>query len=94
MAGEGGTGGWAGHMHTEVHGMTGHRDLLYGTENSAQYPVIIHVGEESERTDVCVCMTGSLCCAAEVNTTLQINATAINLKERFINKPPVLRGRL
>ena len=32
--------------------------------------VMIYVGEESERMDICICMTGSLCCAAEIITTL------------------------
>ena len=32
----------------------GNRDLLYSTENSTQYPVIIYVGKESEREEICV----------------------------------------
>ena len=46
------------------------RNQLYTTENSAQYSVIIHVGKESERIDMCMCMTGSLCCTAEIITAL------------------------
>ena len=30
------------------------RDLLYNTENSTQYSVIIYVGKESEREWICV----------------------------------------
>ena len=44
-----GLGVWDWHMHTEVYGMIGKQDLLYSTENSTQYSMIIHVGKESER---------------------------------------------
>ena len=38
-------------------------DLLYSTENS--------MGKESEKKmDVCICITESLCCTPETNTTL------------------------
>ena len=40
-------------MHTELYGMIGLRDLLYSTENSIQYSVIIYVGKESEREWMC-----------------------------------------
>ena len=42
-------------------------------ENSTQYSVIIYVGKKSERRDMYVCMTESLCCTAEMITALQIN---------------------
>ena len=31
--------------------------------------------------DMCLCMTGSFCCAAEIITALQINYTSIKLKK-------------
>ena len=40
-------------------------DLLYSTGKSTQYSVIVYM-----RMDMCICITESLCCAAEVNTTL------------------------
>ena len=45
-------------------------DLLYNTENSTQHFLIIYLGKESERMDVCTCITESLCCSAEIITTL------------------------
>ena len=48
--------------------------ILYSTGNYIQYPVINHNGKEYERECeyVCiyVCVTESLCCTAEINTTL------------------------
>ena len=38
---------WDWHMHTEVYGMIG--DLLYSTENSTQYSVMVYVGTEFEK---------------------------------------------
>ena len=35
------------------------------------------------RMDMYVCVTGSLCCSAEMITTLQINYTSIKLKKKF-----------
>ena len=45
-------------------------DLLYSTESSTQYSVIICVGKESERDQMCTCKTESLCCIAEIIKTL------------------------
>ena len=42
--------------------------LLYSTGNYIQYPVIIHNGNEYKKE--CICITESLCCTAELNTTL------------------------
>ena len=42
------------HLHADACGMTGQGALLYSTENSAQYPVVIDVGKESEREWMCV----------------------------------------
>ena len=38
-----GLGVWDWHMHTEVCGMSGQQDLLWSTETSTQYPVLIYV---------------------------------------------------
>ena len=45
---------WDWHMHTEVYGIIGQQGLLYSTNNSTQYYVIIYVGKESEREWICV----------------------------------------
>ena len=42
--------------------------LLDSTGNSIQYPVINHNGKEYK--NVYICITESLCCTAEINTTL------------------------
>ena len=42
--------------------------LLYSTGNYIQYPVINHNGKEYEKE--CIYITESLCCTAEINTTL------------------------
>ena len=40
----------------------------YSTENSIWYPVIIYMGKESEEEWICI--TESLSCTVEINTTL------------------------
>ena len=50
----GGKDGWGiceWHMDTLVYGIT---DLLYSTENSIQYSVIIYMGKKSEKEWMCV----------------------------------------
>ena len=42
--------------------------LLYSTGNYIQYPVINHNGKEYEK--IYIRITESLCCTAEINTTL------------------------
>ena len=42
--------------------------LLYSTRNYIQYPEINHM--EKNIKNVCICITESLCCAAEINTAL------------------------
>ena len=42
--------------------------LPYSTGNNIQYPVINHNGKEYEK--VYICITESLCCTAEINTSL------------------------
>ena len=44
--------------------------LLYSTGNDIQYPVINHNGKEYIETNVYIYVTESLCCTAEINTTL------------------------
>ena len=45
--------------------------LLYSTENYIQYPMINHKGKEYKKgIYVYICITESLCCTAEINTTL------------------------
>ena len=47
------------------------KDLLYSTGNSTQYSVMTYMGKESKnRVDICICMTDSLFCIPETNTTL------------------------
>ena len=60
-------GAWGCHTHTMVYGMDGQWDLLYmySTGPSIQYSVITYMG-----MDMCICMTESICCTAEINTTL------------------------
>ena len=43
--------------------------ILHSTGNYIQYPVINHNGKE-EAEKVYICITESLCCTAEINTTL------------------------
>ena len=44
--------------------------LLYSTGNYIQYPVINHNGKQYEKKNVCMCITESLCCIAEIGTAL------------------------
>ena len=44
--------------------------LLYSTGSYIQYPVINHNGKEYKKKNVCMWITESLCCAAEIATTL------------------------
>ena len=41
--------------------------LLYSTGNYIQCPVIKQYGQNMKK-NVCVCITESLCCTAEINT--------------------------
>ena len=43
--------------------------LLYSTGNYTQYFIIAYKGKESE-IDIYACITESLCCTLETNTTL------------------------
>jgi len=44
-----------------------------------------------ERGDICICITGSLCCTTETNTTLWTNYMAIKMEENFICSKLLLR---
>ena len=43
--------------------------LLYSTGNYIQYPVIFQNGKEYEKEYIYICITESLCCTAEIDTT-------------------------
>jgi len=67
--------------------------LLWSTGNSIQYPVINHNGKEYEKviciyihtqTHIYIYKTGSLCCTAQINTTLEINYISIKRKKNFL----------
>ena len=50
--------------------------VLYSTGNCIQYPGINHSGKEYKKK-IYMCITESLYCTAEINTTLSINYTSI-----------------
>ena len=45
------------------------RVLLYSTGNYIQSLGRDHDGRYYKKKNVCICMTGSLCCTAEIGTT-------------------------
>ena len=55
-------------MQTIMREWRNNKVLLYSTENYIQYSVINHNGKENEKESIC--LTESLCCTAEINTTL------------------------
>ena len=55
-------------------GWINNKILLYSTGNNIQYPVTNRNGKEYEKN---ICITESLSCTEEINTTLQINYTSI-----------------
>ena len=46
------------------------KGLLCSAENYSQYFVITYKGKESEKEQIYICLTESLCCTPEANTTL------------------------
>ena len=54
--------------------------------NYTQYLVINHNGEEYEKR-ICICITESLCCTAEINSTnqLYLNKSKINKNKTIYN---------
>ena len=76
VAGRDKSGAWGEHSHTTTYKQITSKDLLYSTENSTQYSVITYMRKESvKRMNTCVCITDSLFCIPETNTTLYINYT-------------------
>ena len=57
-------------------GRINNKVLPYSTGNYIQHPVKNHNGKECEK-NIDICITESLCCTAEINTTLCINYTSI-----------------
>ena len=59
--------------------------LLYSTGNYIQYPMIKHNGKEYEKEYIYICVTESLCCLAETNTTFvnQLHFNKINLSAQL-----------
>ena len=49
--------------------------LLHSTGNYIQSLGIDHNGRKYKKDNVYICMTGSLCCTAEIGKTFQINYT-------------------
>ena len=52
---------WVWHVHTDIYGMGGERDLLFSKGNSTQYSVIPKMGKESETKWICVCVCVCVC---------------------------------
>ena len=55
--------------------------LLYSIGNYIQYPVINHSRKEYEKECVYICITESLGCIPEANTTLQVNYTSMKVNK-------------
>ena len=62
-------GDWDLHIHTYIEQIT-NKNYLYRAGNSAQYSVMIRMGKESKRVDICICMTDPLCCTPETKIAL------------------------
>ena len=61
---------WDEHTHTILNKIDNLQELLYSTGNSAQYSAITYMRKESEKMNICICITESLCCIHETKTTL------------------------
>ena len=57
-----------------------HAVLLSSPGNSMQSLGIDQDGRYYEKKNIYICMTGSLCCTAEMDTTLHINYSLIKIK--------------
>ena len=57
-------------------GWINNKVLLNSIGNYIQYPVVNHQGKEYEKEQIYICITGSLCCTAEINNT--VNQTYFN----------------
>ena len=51
-------------------------------------------GKESKRVDICICITDSLCCISETNTTLSINYTPIKINLKRKRKDIILGEKM
>ena len=60
--------------------------LMYSTGNYIQYPATNYNGKEYKK-NVCMYITESLCCAAEIGTTLSIKQTSIkkNMQHKWVD---------
>ena len=68
--GRDGMGGWGSRCKLLYMEQISNKVLLYSTENYIQYPMINHNGKEYKKKNAYICVTESLCCTAEINTTL------------------------
>ena len=49
----------------------GNKDLLYSSWKSIQYSAMAYIGKKYAKSGyICICITDSLCCIPEINTTL------------------------
>ena len=48
------------------------KGACFSAGNSTQYSVMAYMGKnlKKKRVDICICITDSLCCTPETNTTL------------------------
>ena len=63
-------GDWDLHIHTTIYKL------------GNKYSVMTYMGKECKRVDVRICITDSLCCIPETNTTLEINCRSIKVKKK------------
>ena len=55
---------------------TNNKVLMYSTGNHIQYPATNYNGKEDKK-NACMYITESLCCVAEIGTTVSIKQTSI-----------------
>ena len=69
------------------------KTILCSTGKYIQYSVTNHNGKEYEKEYI-LCVTGSLCCTEDINTTLLIYNTSIKKKKRpgKVALLPLLKG--
>ena len=56
--------------------------LLYTTENYSQYPEINHNRKESKKGYGYICITKSICCTPEINTTFKSTLPQLKIKKK------------
>ena len=80
----GGLGFWDWHMHTEANGMTGQQGPAVSHRELSPIVCDHPCGKRIwKRMDVDTSITESLCCTAEIITTLGINYTSIKLGKKL-----------